>query len=64
MTVQKWGEAEAALRRDYESLGERLARRGVEIEALVQRAAGFGMVRERPRKAATMAPSSVVTLMS
>lgn len=43
MTVQKWGEAEAALRRDYESLGERLARRGVEIEALVQRAAGFGV---------------------
>ncbi|MBB5224150.1 L-rhamnose isomerase/sugar isomerase [Amaricoccus macauensis] len=44
MTVQRTGAtAEADLRRDYESLGERLARRGVEIDALKARAAAFGV---------------------
>ena len=42
MTVQET-RGEAELRRDYESLGERLARRGVEIEALKRRAAAFGV---------------------
>ncbi len=32
-----------ALRRDYDSLGERLARRGVDIEALKEKAAAFGV---------------------
>ena len=32
-----------ALRRDYNSLGERLARRGVDIEALKEKAAAFGV---------------------
>jgi L-rhamnose isomerase len=31
------------LRRDYESLGERLARRGVDIEAIKRKAATFGI---------------------
>jgi L-rhamnose isomerase/sugar isomerase len=35
--------AEAALRRDYAALGDRLARRGVEIDALKARAAAFGV---------------------
>ena len=34
---------EAALRRDYDSLGERLARRGIDIAALKKRAAAFGV---------------------
>jgi L-rhamnose isomerase / sugar isomerase len=34
---------EAALRRDYESLGERLARRGIDIEAVKARVARFGV---------------------
>ncbi|MFT3974725.1 MAG: L-rhamnose catabolism isomerase [Amaricoccus sp.] len=42
MTVQET-RGEAELRRDYEALGERLARRGVEIEALKRRAAAFGV---------------------
>jgi len=33
----------ATLRRDYDSLGERLARRGIDIEALKRRAAAFGV---------------------
>ena len=42
MTVHKT-RGEAELRRDYDTLGERLARRGVEIEALEARAAAFGV---------------------
>lgn len=34
---------ETALRRDYDGLGERLARRGIDIEAVKRRAAGFGV---------------------
>ena len=33
----------AALARDYESLGERLARRGVEIDRIKEKAAAFGV---------------------
>ena len=33
----------AALARDYESLGERLARRGVEIDRVKEKAAAFGV---------------------
>lgn len=44
MTVQDTTrDAEAALRRDYDTLGERLARRGVDIAALKARAAAFGV---------------------
>ena len=42
MTVQET-RGEAELRRDYDTLGERLARRGVEIDALKARAAAFGV---------------------
>lgn len=42
MTVHKT-RGEAELRRDYDTLGERLALRGVEIEALEARAAAFGV---------------------
>lgn len=34
---------EQALRRDYDALGERLARRGVEIDRIKERAAAFGV---------------------
>lgn len=45
MTVQEAtrADSETALRRDYETLGERLARRGVDIETLKRRAAAFGV---------------------
>lgn len=45
MTVQEAtrADSETALRRDYETLGERLARRGLDIETLKRRAAAFGV---------------------
>lgn len=34
---------EAALRQDYESLGERLARRGIDVDAIKRKVAAYGV---------------------
>ena len=41
--IESGGAAERALARDYESLGERLARRGIEIDRIRDKAAAFGV---------------------
>ena len=51
--IESDGAAERALARDYESLGERLARRGIEIDRIRDKAAAFGVAVPRISPTAT-----------